>query len=366
MAVKKKIPGCAIAFAALILLLVSVKAHADGAGKNVLLPLKVAGTQIVNSRGEPVLLRGVNAASMEWSSDGQGHILQTVTTAIRDWHVNLIRLPLSQDRWFGKGPEQIDGYSSYRALIHQIVDLCATNQCYIILDLHWSDCDEWGKNIGQHSMPDANSVAFWKDFAPVYANNPAVIFDLYNEPHDVSWDVWLHGGMIKDTPNNRDQMASPKTYQAIGMQTMLDTVRATGANNMVIAGGLEWAYDFSGILDGRQLADPHGSGVVYANHCYDNKHESVDTWIAKMEQASAKLPVIVTEFGGNAGPSRVVPSDNWLLHVMRALDEHHWSWTAWDLHISARPNLISDWDYTPTPRFGVYVKQALADSSTAK
>jgi hypothetical protein len=189
---------------------------------------------------------------------------------------------------------------------------------------------------------------------------------LYNEPHDVSWDVWLHGGLIKDTPNNRDEMATPQTYQAVGMQTMLDTVRATGANNLVVAGGLEWAYDFSGILAGRQLSDPNGNGVVYANHCYDNKHESVDTWIAKMEQASAKLPVIVTEFGGNAGPSRVVPSDNWLLHVMRALDEHHWSWTAWDLHTSARPNLISDWDYTPTPRFGVYVKQALADSSTSK
>jgi len=71
---------------------------------------------------------------------------------------------------------------------------------------------------------------------------------------------------------------------------------------------------------------------------------------------------MVTEFGGSSGPSRVVPSDNWLLHVMRALDEHHWSWTAWDLHTSARPNLISDWDYTPTPDFGVYVKKALADS----
>jgi len=313
-----------------------------------------------------VLLRGVNAASMEWTSDGQGHILQTVSTAIHDWHVNVIRLPLSQDRWFGKGPEQDNSYASYRALIHQIVDLCATNQCYIILDLHWSDCDEWGKNIGQHSMPDANSVAFWKDFAPVYANNPAVLFDLYNEPHDVSWDVWLNGGMITDTPNTRAEMKSPRTFQAVGMQTMLDTVRATGANNVVVAGGLEWAYDFSGILEGRQLSDPHGNGVVYANHCYDNKHESVDTWIAKMEQASAKLPVIVTEFGGYSGPSRVVPTDNWLLHVMRALDEHHWSWTAWDLHTSARPSLISDWDYTPTPRFGVYVKQALADGSTTK
>jgi hypothetical protein len=61
----------------------------------------------------------------------------------------------------------------------------------------------------------------------------------------------------------------------------------------------------------------------------------------------------------------VDPSDNWLLHVMRALDEHHWSWVAWDFHTSARPNLISDWSYTPTSRFGVYVKQALAGSTDA-
>ena len=332
---------------------------------NAPLPLKVVGTKILNSRGEPVLLRGVNAASMEWSSDGQGHILDTVNKAIHDWHVNIIRLPLTQDRWFGKAPEQTDGGQSYRALVRQIVNVCETNRCYVILDLHWSDCNEWGKNIGQHSMPDTNSVAFWIDFAPVYANNPAVLFDLYNEPHDVSWEVWLHGGIVKDKPNNRRQMRDPKTFQAVGMQQLLDTVRATGAKNVVIAGGLDWAYDFSGILDGHQLSDPHGNGVIYANHCYDNKNDSVDAWIAKMEIASAKLPVIVTEFGGNAGPSRVVAADNWLLHVMKALDEHHWSWTAWDLHPGARPSLIADWDYTPTEKFGVYVKQALATASPA-
>ena len=215
-------------------------------------------------------------------------------------------------------------------------------------------------------MPDTNSVIFWKDFASVYANHPAVLFDLYNEPHDVSWDVWLNGGIVKDKPNNRRQMQDPKTFQAVGMQTLLDTVRATGAKNVVIAGGLDWAYDFSGILDGRKLSDPHGNGVIYANHCYDNKGDSVDEWVAKMEQASAKLPVIVTEFGGNSGPSKVVPSDDWLLHVLRALDEHHWSWTAWDLHTGAEPTLISDWNYTPTPHFGAHVKQALADSAAAK
>jgi hypothetical protein len=326
------------------------------------LPLKVVGNKILNSHNEPVLLRGVNAASMEFTSDGQGHILNTVSAAIHDWHVNIIRLPLSQDRWFGKGPEQHDGGVAYRALIRQIVDECFTNRCYIILDLHWSDCNEWGANIGQHSMPDLNSVVFWKDFAPVYANNPAVLFDLYNEPHDVTWDVWVHGGVIKDRPVNRRAVRTPKTYESVGMQRLLDTVRAAGAKNVVIAGGLDWAYDFSGILAGHRLSDPHGHGIIYANHCYDNKNQSVDTWIANMEKASAQLPVIVSEFGGNSGPSRVNPSDNWLMHVLQALRDHLWSWVAWDLHTSARPNLISDWDYTPSAKFGVYVKQELAET----
>lgn len=332
---------------------------------NAPLELHVSGTKILNSKGEAVLLRGVNAASMEWTSDGQGHILKTVNTAIRDWHVNIVRLPLAQDRWFGKAPEQKDGGVAYRELVRRVVDACSSQGCYIVLDLHWSDCNEWGVNIGQHSMPDENSVAFWKDFAPVYANHPAVIFDLYNEPHDVSWEVWLNGGRITDKPNTR-HAGPPRTFDAVGMQRILDTVRASGAKNVVIAGGLDWAYDFSGVLEGRELSDPKGNGIIYANHCYDNKNESVDAWIRKMEHASARLPVIVSEFGGSSGPSRVVPSDNWLLHVMRALDEHRWSWIAWDLHTSARPNLISDWNYTPSEHFGVYVKQALGRSLEAK
>lgn len=357
-----KIPVAKIALAALAAALVWTLgcASVQASDANAPLPLHVAGPKILNSKGEPVLLRGVNTASLEWTSDGQGQILTTVNVAIHDWHVNIIRLPLAQDRWFGKAPEQHDEGKAYRELVQRIVDLCETNRCYIILDLHWSDCNEWGVNIGQHSMPDTNSLVFWQDFAPVYANNPAVLFDLYNEPHDVSWDVWLNGGVVKDKPNTRRAATAPKTFEAVGMQKLLDTVRATGAKNVIVAGGLDWAYDFSGILAGRQLADPHGHGVIYANHCYDNKNQSVDTWIKNMEAASAKLPVIVSEFGGRSGPSRVVPSDNWLMHVMQALNDHHWSWTAWDLHPAAGPTLITDWDYTPSPRYGVYVKKALA------
>ena len=39
------------------------------------LALKAVGTQILNSQNEPVLLRGVNAASLEWTSKiGRAHV----------------------------------------------------------------------------------------------------------------------------------------------------------------------------------------------------------------------------------------------------------------------------------------------------
>ena len=121
MIVLPKSPGRAAILTATIILWSTLAGFADSAEANLPLPLKVVGTRIVNSRGEPMLLRGVNAASMEWSSDGQGHILQTIRTAIRDWHVNLIRLPLSQDRWFGKAGDSQDGGEAYRRLADAVV-----------------------------------------------------------------------------------------------------------------------------------------------------------------------------------------------------------------------------------------------------
>ena len=87
------------------------------------LELKVKGNQIIDIKGNPVLLRGVNAASLEWSSDGEGHILETIRVAIDDWNSNIVRIPLSQDRWFGKAPEQNDLLSARNSLLHRISQL---------------------------------------------------------------------------------------------------------------------------------------------------------------------------------------------------------------------------------------------------
>ena len=169
-----------------------------------------------------MILRGVNVPGYEWDSEGD-HDLKSIRTAIDEWHANAIRLPVNQDRWFGKAPEQVDGGKAYRALIDAAEQEASSRGAYIFVDLHWNDQAEWGHNIGQHSMPDDYSAIFWKDAAAHFKNNPGVLFDLYNEPHDVSWHVWQNGGTVTDRPNRSDMIA--KTYHTPEMQTLLDVVR---------------------------------------------------------------------------------------------------------------------------------------------
>ncbi len=332
-------------------------------------PLKVVGNQLLTSNGQPARLRGVNCASLEWSSDGDGHIFKTVQVAVKEWHANLIRLPLAQDRWFGKAPEQKDGGAAYRELVRQLVDLCAANNAYIILDLHWSNAGEWGKNIGQHNLPDTNSITFWKDIAPIYKDNAAVLFDLYNEPAHIDWDQWFKGGPMTETD---EETKSKLTYDSVGMQALVDAIRSTGAKNVIIAGGIDWAYEVEGILLGRRLSDRDGDGIIYAVHPYPHAYprvgrETIGQWVSRMETFGRKLPFIVLEFGSI---ERMWPfpkewnynDEKWNREMIRVLEAHQWSWTAWNFHTTAWPCLISDWNYTPTPHFGVWVKQALAEN----
>src|SRR5208283_1001906 len=110
--------------------------------------LHTKGNHVLDIAGKPVYLYGVNIASLEWTNGGD-HVEESVARAINDWKVNLIRLPLAQDRWFGKMKNQTDGGAAYRALVDKLVDACAAARVYLDLDLHWSDCGKWINEGGQ-------------------------------------------------------------------------------------------------------------------------------------------------------------------------------------------------------------------------
>ncbi|MBV9849512.1 MAG: cellulase family glycosylhydrolase [Armatimonadetes bacterium] len=317
--------------------------------------LHVVGNRLEDGHGHVIRLQGVNIPSLEWSNAGE-HVLQSVQVAMEGWHVNAIRLPLAQDRWFGQAAGQDDDGAAYRRLVDGVVGAVAAHGGYVILDCHWSDMGNWGHSIAQHKMPDLNTLFFWRDVAGRYANNVSVLFDLYNEPRDVSWDVWQHGGTVTE----QDEHKADVTYKTPGMQALVNAVRAAGARNIVVAGGLDWAYDLSGVAQGHALTDPGGNGIMYAAHIYPWKGSSHENWDPHVTVVADKYPILIGEVGCEPDPKQEDPNI-WAPKVLAYIRQHHFNWTAWSFHPSASPRVISDWNYAPTPYWGRFVRDALRE-----
>jgi hypothetical protein len=306
------------------------------------LPLHVSGNTIFDSGGRPVVLRGVNIPSVEWKNGGD-HIMASLEEAIRHWRATVIRLPVNQDRWEGKmpdddsGPDRSDAGASYRGLVDRVVQAASDAGVYVIVDQHWSDLGVWGRDVTQHKMPDRNTAAAWADIAARYANNPAVLFDAYNEPHDVSWAVWRNGGLV---------MEKNGSYETPGMQGLVDVIRGTGAGNLILIGGLDFAFDLRGIAGGYAIS---GRNIVYSCHIYPSKSPD---WDGEVGVTCRIAPVLIGEFGaGDTSPEAA----NFLPRVLGWIDGHHLGAIAWSLHTAAGPCLIADWQYRPTLGFGAYI-----------
>jgi len=317
--------------------------------------IRVVGNKILNTDDEEVWLQGLNIPSLEWSVAGE-QVLKSTVVAIEEWKSNVIRIPVKEEYWFGHGP-QTDGGKGYRDLVDQMITLATNRGAYVILDLH------------RYRAPKPEHLAFWKDAAARYKNHPALIFDLMNEPHGTSWKVWRDGGFVGEKKDleqagflSAEERAKAQGYESPGMQAMLDAVRSTGAKNVVLVGGLDYAYQLDGILDGYALEDKTGNGIIYASHVYPWKKG----WQKYFLDAAAKHPVLLGEVGADARKMDFMPHDiqedaeTWAPEMLGLIQKHKLHWTGWCFHPRATPRMILDWDYTPTPFWGQLAKDALA------
>jgi endoglucanase len=317
--------------------------------------IRAQGNRLVTvDGGKEVWLQGMNVASLEWSVTGE-QVHKSIVTGLDEWKGNVIRLPIKDEYWFGR-KGQTDGGTAYRAVIDQCITLAANRGAYLVLDLH------------TYRAPKDEYLTFWTDAATRYKNHPAVIFDLMNEPHGISWEIWRNGGFVGEkndldeatflTPEER---AKAQGFQSPGMQKMLETVRATGANNMVVVGGLDYAYRLDGIVDGYGLEDKSGQGIIYACHIYPWK----SGWQKYLLDAAAKHPILFGEVGADAKKMTFMPLEQqedwetWVPAILGLIQQHKLNWTAWCFHPSASPRMLLDWNYTPTPFWGQQVKDAL-------
>lgn len=324
--------------------------------------LKVRGNQIVTTEGKEVWLQGLCLDSLEWGAEGE-RLEQSLPVAITDWKANVIRLPVHQRFWFGHGPYQRKDWGGleYRRKVDNLIRTAAAQGVYVVLDLH------------QFGAPEKDHVTFWKDAATRYKNHPAVLFEIFNEPHGISWEVWRNGGELAGKENENAPQATAENQEkiqaktSVGMQGLVEAVRGTGARNIIIAGGVAWGYDISGVLQGYALDDLGGNGIVYSSHVYPWKKD----WQEKFLAVAEKYPLFIGELGAPEkwADFSFIPADEryedlakleWPPDMIGLIQKHRLHWTGFSFHPGCGPPLIKDWSYTPTPYWGIFVKEALA------
>jgi endoglucanase len=320
--------------------------------------LRVNGTQIVNTSGREVTLIGATHSSLEFLCSGDNHFQLADFLAMRSWGMNVVRIPLSSEFWANAKNDCPD----YHLTVTNAVANAEAAGMYVILDLQWNApldlADDPLSGGGQYPMPDiGKDLTFWEDLATIYHADPGVIFDLFGEPHDVSWETWYQGGTTQTIVYRGATVEGGKgVYQAIGMRDLAERVRAIAPENLILISGLGWGYDLSNVDRGYQINVPN---ILYSTHPFDHGRQEPGDWPQAFGKLAQQVAVIAAEFGGYSCQTGYVST------AINYFKAHHMSWIAWGWEIApcSTPSLITDWSGTPNVPYGAFIRQQMQNAS---
>ncbi|MEV0407005.1 cellulase family glycosylhydrolase [Actinoallomurus sp. NPDC050550] len=338
----------------------ATEADNDGGGTGGPAPaLHVSGNHLLTSTGATYRLLGVNRSSGEfacvqgkgmWDS---GPVDQASVDAMKAWNIHAVRIPLNEECW--NGTDGTPNGATYQQNVKDYVNLLVANGITPTVEMHWNHGQYSGQGAGcsdtaatcQKPMPDAQyAPTFWTGVANAFKANNAVVFDLFNEPYPdaaanwdatAAWTCWRDGGTCTGIG-----------YQVAGMQSLVNTVRATGATNVIMLGGVAWSNDLSQWLTYKPT-DSTGN-LMAAWHTYNfNTCSNTSCWDSQVAPVAAKVPVQAGEIGQNSC------AHDYIDQVMAWADAHGigytaWTWNAWGC--SQGNVLINDYSGTPTSTYG--------------
>jgi hypothetical protein len=330
----------------------------------------VSGNHLLDGHGKAIVLRGANTSGTEYACvsqhtifDGSEEASPGSISAMASWGFNAARVQLNESCWLGiQGVAPAVSGNAYRQAIEQYVaDLNAAGM-YVIVDMHFSSKGGSAKASHQLPMPDERyAPSFWSSVAEAFKGDPGVIFDLFNEPYPnhntnspAAWRCDLAGSAGGTCRGLR--------YPAAGMQQLLDAVRSTGARNVVIVGGPQYAGDLDQ-WPRYAPVDPLGQLAASIHIYWRNPSDpefspcsSRSCWEGVLAPLAARVPIVVGEVGElDCGDSLYPP-------FLEFADAHGISYLAWAWFVGScagEPSLINSYAGSATP-YGIGYQQHLA------
>ena len=303
--------------------------------------IRVVGNRFVDGQGETVVFRGVAIADPD-KLVLQGHWNRGLFEEIAAWGANILRLPVHPVAWRGRGRE------AYLELLDQAVIWATELGVYLMID--WHSIGNLETGLFQHPMYDTTqqeTLEFWRTIAARYRGVPTLAFyEIFNEPTtyngtlgSVSWTRW-------------------KAFN----EQVIGVIFAHDPDVIPLVAGFDWAYSLTPV----HLEPIQAEGIGYVSHPYPQKVAPPwqDKWERDFGFVADTYPVFVTEFGFKAGHlpgahTPVVGDQEYGRAITDYFARKGISWAAWCFDPDWGPQLISDWEYTPTES-GAFFRQVLS------
>ncbi|HEX6426313.1 MAG TPA: glycoside hydrolase family 5 protein, partial [Niastella sp.] len=192
-------------------------------------PLKVSGINLVNEKGQPVVLRGMSFGWHNWWP--RFYNAGTVSWLKKDWGCNVVRaaMGVEPDGGYIKAPDWSMGK------IKEVIDAAIKEGIYVIVDWH------------SHNIRQKEAQQFFTEIATKYGKHPNIIYEIFNEPEQQSW-------------------AEVKAYSI----ELIKTIRAIDPDNIILVGSPHWDQDIHLVAD-----DPIKgyNNLMYTFHFYAATHK---------------------------------------------------------------------------------------------
>lgn len=231
-----------------------------------------------------------------WSEEG-------VSTMVRDMNIQIVRAAMAtgNEDWQGGYKGYASDPNTQKNLVKTVVEAAIKNDIYVIIDWHSHEA---------HKQTDA-AKNFFKEMAETYGQYDNVIFEVYNEPQQISWSE------VKNYANQ-----------------VIQVIRQY-SDNLVLVGNPSWDQNPSDAI-GNEVNDSK-KNTAYTLHYYANSHMWSGNYDwggesegSKGEKAmNAGLSVFVSEWGtanadggGNPDQSR---NKSWQDYM----NKHKLSWANW-------------------------------------
>jgi hypothetical protein len=184
---------------------------------------------------------------------------------------------------------------------------------------------------------------------------------LVNEPFPDSgrdtltaWNCWRDG----TNPNTCPFGTGGLTYNVAGMQELINTVRGTGARNVIMLGGIQYAATLDHWMEYVPGDPAHELAASW--HLYNFSYcKQISCWGAQGLPVMRVYPVITGEIGENStGGDFVLRLMDFLDHPASNLPPQNYLAWAWNTDQTVF-DLITSYSGAPTIPYGVEYQQHL-------